>query len=747
MANEPLSTRRLLELMRDLQRVATERKAAEDRIAGERRDAEQAAELSYEEAAEAAESRYAKLKEEAESQADDDRRKLEAEYELARTGAQQEYHGLRSAAESDRKRTSAEAEQRHKDEALVILSTFDAQKGQPRRRYEDTIAKLKGYREELALIDSQVADILASRSLPSWNGSVEPETADKATIGDTDAAVNEPIERVVDATDAAREAAQSIYDQRSASLLETGPLVGVAFGGLVAGAALVGLATAWSLPGLVGGGIGGGVLGFVAIWLGLRPSVRKKSDDAQARIKRAKAAAAAAIEEAAVAAEARSRREARELVDRRDKDLADLGFEIGQLVGDVKARTTEQLKSASEVFPAKLAEFRGQHQEAMAEVETTLRSAVAAATAERDEKLAAAEKAQQADVVRIGEEYDQAWEAMRVDWLAKYDVVRQELDAIRQACDRRFPDFATLDYAAWDKPDEVALGVEFGRTALSLATVKNGLPADERLRPEQTRFELPAMITLAEQPSMVITADGQGRDRAEELMLAVMLRWITGQPPGKVRFTILDPVGRGEAFNSLMHLADHDENLIATRIWSESRDIEEQLKRLTHHMETVLQKYLRSEYESIHDYNEQAGEVAEPFQVLVVNGFPNGFHDDTARRLLSLATSGPRCGVYVVMSVDKRQKVMVDFPMDDLLAESVHLDWQADPSSKGRGRFVWQYPAFGKLPLRLTEAPGPEQTVELLKQVGKAAKDAVRVEVPFDVVAPEDDALVEEDLR
>ena len=39
-------------------------------------------------------------------------------------------------------------------------------------------------------------------------------------------------------------------------------------------------------------------------------------------------------------------------------------------------------------------------------------------------------------------------------------------------------------------------------------------------------------------------------------------------------------------------------------------------------METVTQKYLRNEYASIEAYNAVAGEVAEPYRVLVVADFP-----------------------------------------------------------------------------------------------------------------------------
>src|SRR3712207_8761514 len=39
---------------------------------------------------------------------------------------------------------------------------------------------------------------------------------------------------------------------------------------------------------------------------------------------------------------------------------------------------------------------------------------------------------------------------------------------------------------------------------------------------------------------------GEGRNQAAESVQAVMLRLLTAIPPGKVRFTIIDPVGLGD---------------------------------------------------------------------------------------------------------------------------------------------------------------------------------------------------------
>ena len=67
-------------------------------------------------------------------------------------------------------------------------------------------------------------------------------------------------------------------------------------------------------------------------------------------------------------------------------------------------------------------------------------------------------------------------------------------------------------------------------------------------------------------------------------------------------------------------------------------------------MENVIQKYLRNQYPTIDEYNAQAGEVAEPFRVLVVANFPANFSAEAGRRLVSIVQSGPRCGVLTLIT-------------------------------------------------------------------------------------------------
>ena len=55
------------------------------------------------------------------------------------------------------------------------------------------------------------------------------------------------------------------------------------------------------------------------------------------------------------------------------------------------------------------------------------------------------------------------------------------------------------------------------------------------------------------------------------------------------------------------------------------------------------------------------------------------------------------------------------------------------------GRLQWREPNFGRYPLALDTPPDPARFSELLHKVGNAARDANRVEVPFEFIAPKPD--------
>ena len=137
---------------------------------------------------------------------------------------------------------------------------------------------------------------------------------------------------------------------------------------------------------------------------------------------------------------------------------------------------------------------------------------------------------------------------------------------------------------------------------------------------------------------------------------SLIARLLASTPPGKARFTFFDPLGLGETVAPFLALADHDKTLIDGKVWSSVDDLRSRLADHMNHIEVVIQKYLRGEYESIEDYNREAGEIAEPYRFLFVFDYPSQFDEGTVHQLSRIIENGPRCGVYTVLLANTEAK-------------------------------------------------------------------------------------------
>jgi hypothetical protein len=286
----------------------------------------------------------------------------------------------------------------------------------------------------------------------------------------------------------------------------------------------------------------------------------------------------------------------------------------------------------------------------------------------------------------------------------------------------------------------ISAGLPFGTITIDMPALTGDIPA-ERLVPLPVHpLYVPAFLPFPRLGGLLLHAAGTGRTVAVQALQSLMLRFLTALPPGKVRFTILDPVGLGDNFAAFMHLADHDEALVTSRIWTEPAHIEKQLTDLTVHMENVIQKYLRSQFSSIEDYNAQAGEVAEPYRVLVVANFPINFTPQAARRLVSIIQSGSSCGVYSLISFDTRQPLPQGFQIEDLEQLSLNLYWHQE-------RFQWGDVEMDRYPLVLDAPPETNQVIETVRRVGASSRDATQVRVRFSFIAPPEEEIWKGDSR
>jgi hypothetical protein len=418
---------------------------------------------------------------------------------------------------------------------------------------------------------------------------------------------------------------------------------------------------------------------------------------------------------------------------------------------DNKRRNQSALNQAAVTVKKTLKELRQERHQKLRQAQATLEPLQARLQERRDRDLAAAEADFQAKQTALEQTRDEQlaeidarfkrlrdevnrrhaddWTRLVALWKEGCDKFLAESRAVDEECRRWFPPWHDPAWRHWQLPSEVPLGLSLGRFDIRLEDIPHGVPQEHHLqRPNLANIHFPILLPFPERASLLLKAYDDGKARALRCLQALLLRCWTALPAGAARCTIIDPVGRGENFAAFMHLADFEESLVNSRIWTEPVHIDQRLADLTAHMETVLQKYLRNQYETLAEYNTEAGEVAEPYRFLVVADFPVNFTPDAARRLISLAGAGARCGIYTFIMVDAKQALPQNIDLADLQRVCTNIAWKQD-------QFASSDQDFGSFPLLLDEPPDAETCTRLLQVAGEQAKRAGRVEVPFDFIA------------
>jgi hypothetical protein len=682
-------------------------------------------EARYEEGQQQVAARSAEAARRAAQEFEAQRAQMQAEFDGTHGPSEQEYKNKQARIAERYRRDKAKGKKTFQEARWETTTVFEATRHKPKREFLETDAQVTLRAQRLEQIGADARQYLADCRLLR-----EPEIDAEGTPPEPD---EDPLRVFVDKLAQAENRLLGLKSARLPRFCRNGGFLWLFLGAWLLLAAPCGYFTDWHASWLVISASGAVVLGSVAsvwIYLRARAEVKRLFDplcqdlvDAELARERWKAQALAKMQ-----------REQTENKQKYDTDLARANDEYSRIkseAGMVRDRYTREIEQQ---YPPKLAEMRAQFDQAVAARETERRQRIGQLKAEQAAQLAEVEAAHVRAADEARQEHERNWQQLADQWRQHLNEMFGAAAELNGQLRRQFPDWHAADLNGWLPAPSVSPVIPVGHFNVDLKQIPGAMAGDPRLAFQGPHtIELPALLSFPDRASLVLKVVGAGRKAGVETLQAVMLRFMAAVPPGKMRFTIIDPVGLGQNFAGFMHLADYDELLVSHKIWTEPQHIEQRLADLTQHMSTVIQKYLRNEFETIEDYNEHAGEVAEPFRVLVVANFPFNFTEAAMRYLLSIASSGARCGVYVLASIDTKLALPGGFRLADLEQHAIKLVWKET-------QFVWKEEAVEKFPLVMDSPPPSDRFSRIVHLTGEAAKDSNRVEVPFEFIAPADDA-------
>ncbi len=757
--------------LRDLVVLSTESAATEARIEAARVAAEEAAAKNLEKATFSVRERSRTLEEQVRQKYADRIARADAAYAQGVARTEAEAKRALQTIEAEAEPISRKLKDRLNHDIWLADSVFDVSQNQLRADAKKSQDNHEAQLKELAGIQEKAVAKLAEY------GQKAPATVTEESAAE--AAVEAPSADLAGQYAPLREAAEQQL-HRLGSLfiprLMVGPFpyIVLLFFCALAGAGGHFLMGGGAKPQWMGIGIGAGAMLVIAVAAGValrrvgRSQIAATYQPLAEKLSVARQAAKAELDASERAREA----EKAKAVERRDREVKSLKERMAPMMNKASSKREAAIAAVKTRREGELTRLKTERNQARATAEETLRRHLAEVASRQKSETKATAARNQAALTQCRSEYEQSRAALEhrlEDGLRNIRVSAPSSSATRGgeaggaagqngngsgngAHGVVLPplpapiSWEDPGWATWRPPTRFSPTVRIGELLVDLrkmaAESATGVAvgaAPKLNLPEA--FAVPANLAFPQGASLLIQSDRDGRDEAIRVLQMTMARLLTWLPAGRVRFIIIDPVGLGQTFSGFMHLADYDDALIGVRIWTEAEQIDKRLADLTEHMETVIQKYLRNEYATIDDYNEQAGELAEPYRFLVLADFPAEFSQEALRRLSSIAVTGPRCGVYTLVIRDTRMSLPGGTHLDELEKSSVNLIRES-PASAGPEappaplRFVWQDDVFRQFPLTCDPAPTEEQMTRIANVVGQGAKLAKRVEVNFDSIAP-----------
>ncbi len=323
------------------------------------------------------------------------------------------------------------------------------------------------------------------------------------------------------------------------------------------------------------------------------------------------------------------------------------------------------------------------------------------------------------------------WQDLNEAWKRDLAPIFTGIESSTAAANTLAPNWNLPDATSGIAPSlRSARSVKFATLEIDLGKVVGRHPVTPPLAlPEPKAISASLCLTSPDQSALLIETGMTGAPQAVATLNNIVFRLLSTTPAGRLSLTLLDPGALGQSFSGLMHLADYEDSSLHNRIWTQPAQIEEKLADINDHMEKVIQMYLRNEFKTIEEYNRQAGALAEKYHLLVIAGFPVNFTETAARRLISIVTSGGRCGVVTLIQWDTRQAMPPGFVAAALREKCVRIV----ATEQG---FELADAAGAGLRLVLDTPPPADVATELLHRIGRESRGSNRVEVPFSEIAP-----------
>jgi len=235
-------------------------------------------------------------------------------------------------------------------------------------------------------------------------------------------------------------------------------------------------------------------------------------------------------------------------------------------------------------------------------------------------------------------------------------------------------------------------------------------------------IKLPALVPFPFKEPIVYETGAKEKKALVKNVHSLLLRILISLPPSKARFIFIDPMGLGKNVGSFLNFLDYDESIIHHQAYYEPSGIDHLLRELVERMALITQKFLRNIYSSLEEYNQTAGDLAEPYFFLVFFDFPAGITREMMSNIQKILTNGHICGLYSIVMLNDNTKIPDHVDLSSLINGQLLISKNVATGNLQLSNYVGSKFIIDLPPIEMDQ---------IIDHIGAQCKEARNVVVPF----------------
>lgn len=174
-------------------------------------------------------------------------------------------------------------------------------------------------------------------------------------------------------------------------------------------------------------------------------------------------------------------------------------------------------------------------------------------------------------------------------------------------------------------------------------------------------LEIPFAINFMDSNNLLFMETG------EELIKSIVLRYFSMIPAGELQLLIIDPEKMGQGLLNFLKFKEYNSKLINDKVYVDKYEIDKKISDIWNIIQDRAQNYLGiKQCNDIYEYNKRFQNEKLDYKIMVLLSFSKQISKESLEKLMSLLNHGPRCGIYVFISVNNQLDLPQEFKSNNI---------------------------------------------------------------------------------